>query len=178
MLLPFKGCLPRIASSAFIEESARVIGDVTVEGRSSVWFNAVLRGDIGFIRIGHRTNIQDGTVVHVSTRHPVVIGDDVTVGHNAVLHGCKVGNRSLIGMGAVVLDGAEIGEEAIVAAGSVVAPGTLVPPRTLAAGAPARPKRELSPADIEGIVRSAGNYVGYMAEYRAPDREGGPSQGR
>lgn len=168
MLLAYKGRSPCIAPSAFIEESARVIGDVAVGEESSVWFNVVLRGDVNYIRIGCRTNIQDGTVVHVSSGYPTVIGDEVTVGHNATLHGCTVDDRCLIGMGAVVLDGAVIGEESIVAAGAVVAPGTVIPPRTLALGAPAKPKRGLTPGEIERLGRSADNYIGLMTEYRTP----------
>lgn len=166
MLLPCRGMRPQIDPSAFVEESARVIGDVVIGADSSVWFNVVIRGDIHFIRIGSRTNIQDGTVIHVSRdTHPTIIGDEVTIGHNVTLHGCTVGDRCLVGMGSVVLDGAVLGEESIIAAGSVVAPGTVVPPRTLAVGSPARPKRELTRDELRQLPQSAANYVQYKHGY-------------
>jgi len=171
MLLPHRERLPQIADSAFVEDSARVIGDVTLGDKSSVWFNVVIRGDVNFIRIGARTNVQDGTVIHVTRdTHPTVIGDDVTIGHNVTLHGCTVKDRCLIGMGAVVLDGAIIGEDSMIAAGSVVAPGTVVPPRTLAVGAPARPKRPLSDQEVSHLAASAGNYIEYMKDYHPETR--------
>ena len=114
MLKAFRGVLPRVAGSAFVVESAMVIGDVEIGAQSSLWFNVVVRGDVNFIRIGARTNIQDGSVVHVThERHPTWIGDDVTIGHNVTLHGCQIGNRCLIGMGAVVMDGCQIGDDAL-----------------------------------------------------------------
>lgn len=172
MLLSHRGHLPEVAASAFVEESARVIGEVAIGAESSVWFHVVIRGDVNSIRIGGRTNVQDGTVIHVThDTHPTVIGNEVTIGHNATLHGCTVEDRCLIGMGAVILDGAVIGEESMVAAGAVVAPGTVIPPRTLALGAPARPKRPLSETEIAHLSQSARNYVGYMKDYLPAPKE-------
>ncbi len=169
MLLPHRGCHPQVDGTAFVEESARVIGEVRIGRESSLWFNVVVRGDVNFIHIGARTNIQDGTVIHVSRgTHPTVLGDEVTIGHNVTLHGCTIGDGCLIGMGSVILDGAEIGAESLVAAGSVVPPGTIIPPRTLVVGAPARCKRSLTDVEIEQLRGSAANYVGTMQEYRMP----------
>ncbi len=166
MLLPYRGLHPRIDPTAFIEESARIIGDVTVGRESSVWFNVVIRGDVNHIRIGDQTNVQDGSVIHVTRdTHPTTLGHRVTIGHNVTLHGCVIEDLCLIGMGAVLLDGVRIGAESLVAAGSVVAPGTIIPPRTLVVGSPARPKRELSGTEIDHLARSAANYVGYMRDY-------------
>lgn len=170
MLKPFRGIMPRLSPSVFAEESARIIGDVQIGDNSSVWFNVVIRADVNHIRIGNRTNIQDGTVVHVTNRtFPTLIGDDVTVGHSAILHGCVIGSRCLIGMGAIVLDGCQIGEGSILAAGSVVAPGTVIASGSLVVGAPARFKRKLTDEEMQNIERSALNYVAYAAEYRAND---------
>lgn len=170
MLRTFRGITPQIAGSAFIEETAAVIGDVVIGEHSSLWFSVVVRGDVNFIRIGDRTNIQDGTVIHVSHKtHPTWIGDDVTVGHNVTLHGCRVGNRCLIGMGAVVMDGAEVGDDVMIAAGALVVPGTVVPSGTLFAGSPAKKKRQLSDAEIAGLKQSAANYLEYMKHYLATE---------
>ncbi|MGQ0794115.1 MAG: gamma carbonic anhydrase family protein [Deltaproteobacteria bacterium] len=167
MIIPFKGASPRIHPTAFIAESAEVIGDVTIGEDSGVWFQSVLRGDVNFIRIGARTNIQDGSVLHVRRDvYPLIIGDDVTVGHRAVLHGCVVGDRALVGIGAIVLDGAVVGEDSIIGAGSLVPPRFKVPPRTIVMGVPAQIRRELSPKEIAGIKESALNYVGYMKLYK------------
>lgn len=169
MLLPYLGKRPEIDPSAFIEESARIIGDVVIGGASSVWFNVVIRGDVHFIRIGERTNIQDGTVVHVTREiHPTLVGNEVTVGHNVTLHGCTIGDRCLIGIGAVLLDGVAIGEECLIAAGTVLSPGTIIPPRSLVMGLPGRARRELMDDEIRHLRRSAESYVGYRLDYR-PD---------
>ena len=166
MIISHKGRLPLVDPSAFVEQTAAVIGDVAIGAESSIWFNVVVRGDVNSIRIGQRTNIQDGSVVHVTRgTHPTTIGDEVTVGHNVTLHGCTIGDRCLIGIGATVLDGAQIGPEAMIAAGSVVSPGTVIPPRTLAMGIPARPKRELTPDEIAHLRVSAANYCEYMVDY-------------
>ena len=126
MLKTYRGTSPQIAPDAFIEDTAQVIGDVIIGEMSSLWFHVVVRGDVNFIRIGDRTNVQDGTVIHVSHKtHPTWIGDDVTIGHNVTLHGCRIGNRCLIGMGAIVMDGVEIGDDSMVAAGALVVPGIL-----------------------------------------------------
>lgn len=166
MIKSYKGKKPDINRSAFIEESAQVIGDVTIGENSSVWFNAVVRGDVNFIKIGSKTNIQDSCVLHVTKdTHPLVVGDDVTVGHSVTLHGCHVKDRCLIGMGAIILDGAEVGEDAIVGAGALVKEGMKVEPRTLVVGVPARVARDLTDQEIEKIKRSAENYIRYMNDY-------------
>ena len=166
MIQPFKDIAPQIHSSAWITESAQIIGDVVIGEESSVWFNAVIRGDVNYIRIGKRTNIQDGCVLHVARRtHPLVIGDEVTIGHNVTLHACTIGNRCLIGMGAVLMDGAEVGENSIVAAGSVVTPGTKIPPGSLVLGSPARVKRPLTEMESRNIRESAAHYVGDIETY-------------
>lgn len=155
-----QGRTPKVDPTAFVDESAQVIGDVTIGPESSVWMNVVVRGDVHHIRIGARTNVQDGSVLHVTReRHPLVIGDDVTIGHGAVVHGCTLGNHAFIGMGATVMDGAVIGEFALVGAGALVTQGREIPPRTLAVGSPAKPLRELTDAEVEQIRRSARNYV-------------------
>jgi len=166
MIHPFKEKKPQIDASALVMESAQIIGDVIIGEESSVWFNAVIRGDVNHIRIGKYTNIQDGCVLHVARRTlPLLIGDEVTVGHNVVLHACTIGSQCLIGMGAIVMDGADIGEQSIVGAGSLVTPGTKIPPRSLVLGSPARVKRELTEDEIRGIRESAANYVGDIENY-------------
>lgn len=168
MIRSYRGITPQIAPSAFVEQSACVIGDVHVGEEASLWFNTVVRGDVNSIRIGKRTNIQDGTVVHVTHEvHPTIIGDDVTVGHNVTLHGCTIGNGCLIGIGAIVLDGVEIGDHSLVAAGSLLPPGLHIPPRSLVMGSPGRVRRQLSDEECDGLLRSAGNYVAYRQEYLA-----------
>ncbi|MFN2452658.1 MAG: gamma carbonic anhydrase family protein [Pyrinomonadaceae bacterium] len=167
MIRPFRGTHPQIHTSAFIEESAQIIGDVHIGEHSSVWFNAVLRGDVFYIRIGNRTNIQDGTVIHVSNgTHATVLEDEVTVGHNATLHGCYIERGCLIGMGAIVMDDVRIGAESIVAAGALVAPGTRVPPRSLVIGAPAKVKRALTGEEASGLANYWKNYVEYTKVYK------------
>lgn len=167
MILEYKGTTPKLDTSVFLSPSACVIGDVQIGEGSSLWFNVIVRGDVNFIRIGKRTNIQDGTVVHVTREtHPTILGDDVTVGHNVTLHGCTVHDKCLIGIGAIVLDGAVIGASALVAAGSVVAPGTQVPPNSLVMGSPARVKRLLTEDERSKMHSIADNYVHYQEEYR------------
>lgn len=170
----FKGIHPRIHPSAFVEDSAQVIGDVEIGEDSSIWFNTVVRGDVHHIRIGARTNIQDLSMVHVlKDRSPTVIGDDVTVAHHVVLHGCAIGNRVLIGMGAVIMDDVEVGDDCLVAAGSLVTPGTKIPPGTLAMGSPARIKRSLTEDEHALVTSRAKNYVRYAREHRDSRGEGG-----
>ena len=166
MLLSHHGRTPKIPVSCFIEESARIIGDVILGEQSSIWFNVVIRGDVNYIHVGHRTNVQDGAVIHVSQKYPAEIGDEVTIGHNATLHGCTVSDGCLIGMGAVLLDGVRIGEESMIAAGSVVVPGTEVPPRSFMVGTPARLRRLLTESEVHSLRVSAANYVEHMREYR------------
>lgn len=168
MLHPYQGKTPALDDSVFCVDSAEIIGDVEIGAESSVWFQVVIRGDVNFIRIGERSNIQDGTVIHVSHEtHPTVIGDDVTIGHNVTLHGCKIGNRCLIGMGAVILDAAVIADDAMVAAGALVTPGTKVPSGTLYVGSPAKYKRHLTESEIVNLKQSALNYINYVETYRS-----------
>jgi carbonic anhydrase/acetyltransferase-like protein (isoleucine patch superfamily) len=165
---PFGGKAPRLHESVFAVEGALVIGDVEIGADSSLWFGAIVRGDVNSIRIGARTNVQDHSVVHVTSRtHPTSIGDDVTLGHRVTLHGCTVKDRCIIGIGAVILDGAVVGEESMVAAGTLVPPGMVVPPRTLVMGSPAKVKRELTPAEVAHLRQSAENYVRYARQYVA-----------
>ncbi len=177
MLKKYKNIAPLIDKTAFIEDSAFVIGEVEIGKESSVWFNAVIRGDVNSIKIGDYTNIQDGSVLHVTGREhypnepekgKLIIGDYVTVGHNTVLHSCKISDYSLIGMGAVVLDDARIGECSVVAAGSVVKEGFIVPPYTLVAGNPAVVKKEFPKIKEvkEQFYKSAQNYFDLIEEYR------------
>jgi carbonic anhydrase/acetyltransferase-like protein (isoleucine patch superfamily) len=171
LLKPYAGVAPSVHPTAFLAEGSVVIGDVVMGPESSLWYGCVLRGDVNAIRIGARTNVQDLTVVHVTGgTHPTVVGDEVTIGHRVVLHGCTVHDRCLIGIGSVVLDGAEIGPEAMVGAGALVPPGMKVPPRTLVLGTPAKVKRSLTEAEVAHLRASADHYVEYAARYRA---EGG-----
>ncbi|MET0395392.1 MAG: gamma carbonic anhydrase family protein [Longimicrobiaceae bacterium] len=168
-ILPFRGVWPRIHPTAFVAPGATVIGNVTVGAEASIWFGAVLRGDEPDheIRIGARTSIQDNCVIHVSARGATVIGADVTVGHGAILESCTVGDGALIGMNAVVLQGATVGGQALVAAGSVVGDGAQVPARHLAAGAPARVRKELEGASLGWVTHSAAHYVELSRDYLA-----------
>jgi carbonic anhydrase/acetyltransferase-like protein (isoleucine patch superfamily) len=173
MIRPFRGIHPQISPTAFIEESAQIIGDVQIGEESSVWFNAVVRGDVFHIRIGDRTNIQDGTVIHVSNgTHATILEDEVTVGHNVTLHGCHVERGSLIGIGAIVMDGVRVGSESLVAAGSLLSPGTQIPPRSLVMGAPARVKRPLTDEEVAGLKQFWQNYIEYTRVYRSGREEG------
>lgn len=166
MIRPYRSILPRIHPSAYIDESAQIIGDVEMGEESSAWMNVVIRGDVNWIRIGRRSNIQDGSIVHVMRdTHPTQLGDDVTVGHAVVLHGCRIADRCLIGMGAILLNGVEIGEECIVAAGTLLPEGTKIPPRSLVVGSPGKIRRELTEADVASIADYAKRYVGYSREY-------------
>ncbi len=161
-----QGRRPEIHPTCYIDSSAQVLGDVAIGERSSVWMNAVLRGDVNSIRVGSCTNVQDCSVLHGQRNlYPVVVGDWVTIGHNATVHGCVVGDMCVIGMGARVLNNSRIGEGCIIAAGSVVPEHTVVPPRTLWAGVPARLRRELTDKDRELIREYAQNYLDYVAIY-------------
>ena len=166
MIREYGGRAPIIAASAMVEASSAVIGDVELGEESSVWFHCVLRGDINSIRIGSRTNIQDLTVVHVLSRTgPVIIGDEVTIGHRAVVHGCTIRDRVIVGIGAIVLDGAVIGEESVIGAGTLVPPGCVIPPGSFVLGSPARVARPVTEAEVGWILRSASNYVEYARSY-------------
>lgn len=170
MLRPYRGRLPVVHPSAFVDDSAQVIGDVEIGEDSSVWMAVVIRGDVNLIRIGRRTNIQDGAIVHVMhDTHPTRVGDDVTVGHGAIIHGCTIHNRVLIGMGAIVLNGATIGADSIVAAGALVVEGASIPPRSLVMGSPGKVKRTLTDAEVASIREYAENYVRYKRDYQ-PER--------
>jgi carbonic anhydrase/acetyltransferase-like protein (isoleucine patch superfamily) len=166
MLRPFRGVLPRVHPTAFVDDSAQVIGDVEIGEESSVWMAVVIRGDVHRIRVGRRSNIQDGTVVHVMNRtHPTTIGDNVTIGHAALLHGCTIDDRCLIGMGAILLNGAHIGTGSVVAAGTLVVEEMKVPPRSLVMGSPGKVKRPLTDEEFENIQAIADRYVGYRLDY-------------
>ena len=177
MLITFNGKSPKIQQGAFIAPGAKIIGEVEIGTDSSVWFNCVLRGDANFIKIGSRTNIQDLSTVHIWHRefnpdgslkdagYPTIIGDDVTIGHNCVIHACTLKNRVLVGMNAVVMDGAVIEEDSIVGAGSVVTKGKIFPPRSLILGNPAKLVRELNEAELAFLKQSALNYVGFKNEF-------------
>ena len=166
MIRSYQGKTPQIANGCYIDTSAQVLGDVVIGGRSSVWMNAVVRGDVNSIRIGSCSNVQDCTVLHGQRNvYPVIVGDWVTIGHNATVHGCIVEDMVLIGMGVTVLNGARIGEGSIIAAGAVVPEQTVVPPRTLWAGVPAKMRRELSDKDRELIREYAKNYLDYVEIY-------------
>jgi carbonic anhydrase/acetyltransferase-like protein (isoleucine patch superfamily) len=166
MLRAFRGRLPVVHATAFVDQSAQVIGDVEIGPNSSVWMNVVIRGDVNRIRIGGRTNVQDGSVVHVMHEtHPAIIGDEVTVGHGAIVHGCTIEGCVLVGMGAIVLNGAVVGEHSIVAAGTLVTEGMRVPPRSLVMGSPGKVRRTLSDAEVASIREYADNYVRYKKDY-------------
>jgi carbonic anhydrase/acetyltransferase-like protein (isoleucine patch superfamily) len=166
VLIPYKGRLPQVDPTAYVQDSAQIIGDVVIGPQSSVWFNVVIRGDVHHIRIGARTNIQDNSTVHgTRDRWPAIVGDDVTVAHGVILHGCTIAARCLIGMGAIVMDGVEIGEDCIVAAGALVTPGTKIPAGHLVIGSPAATARPLRPEEIAHIKQSALNYVAYAESY-------------
>ncbi|MCC7008982.1 MAG: gamma carbonic anhydrase family protein [Acidobacteria bacterium] len=168
MLRPYRGREPAVDPSAYVDPSAQVIGDVVIGAESSVWMNVVIRGDVHRIRIGRRTNVQDGTVVHVMRgTHPTEIGDEVTIGHAAIVHGCTIADRVLVGMGAIILNGAVIGGDSIVAAGTLVTEGMVVPPRSMVMGSPARVRRALSDDEVAALQASAAQYVQYRLDYRA-----------
>lgn len=167
----FKGIRPKIPASCFIDESAVIIGDVELGEEASVWLNTVIRGDVNFIRIGARTNVQDLSMVHVqSGKHPTVLGDDVTVGHHVVLHGCTVGHRVLVGMGAVLMDGVEVGDDCIIGAGALLTPGTRIPSGSLVMGSPGKVRRAVTPEEKAWLIDSARRYVAYSREFASECR--------
>ncbi len=167
MIRPYKGRMPSIAASAYIDEAAVIIGDVTIGEHSSVWPCTVIRGDVHWIRIGSRTNVQDGCVLHVMRDEwPLELGDNVTVGHGVILHGCTIEQRVLIGMGCVIMNGARIGAGSIIAAGTLIPERTVVPPGSLYMGSPGKLRRALSPEDLKSIDDYAERYVGYKETYK------------
>jgi carbonic anhydrase/acetyltransferase-like protein (isoleucine patch superfamily) len=162
-----KGGRPRLGRDVFVAEGARVIGDVHLGDEASVWFGAVLRGDYMPIRVGARTNIQDNAVVHITADESgATLGDDVTVGHGAIVHGCTIGDGCLIGMGSIVLDHAAVGEGSFIAAGSLIAPGTVIPPRSLVMGRPGKVVRAVNDRDLAAIRGAAAHYVRYAREFQ------------
>jgi carbonic anhydrase/acetyltransferase-like protein (isoleucine patch superfamily) len=176
VLRPYRGTVPRVHPSAFIDESAQVIGDVDIGEESSVWMCAVLRGDVHRIRVGRRTNIQDGAIVHVfrgigalgqdsSGTHPTSIGDNVTIGHAAVVHGCTIEDHCLIGMGAILLNGVRVGAGSIVAAGTLLVEGAQVPPKSLVMGSPGKVRRLVTQAEVAEIQHYADRYVKCRLDY-------------
>ena len=162
MIYSFDGKAPKIAESAFIAESADIIGDVTIADGASVWFGAALRGDEGRIELGESSNVQDNATIHNGTK----IGRNVTIGHNAIVHGCEIEDNVLIGMGAVVLDGAKIGEGSIVGAGALVTGGKIFPPKSLILGSPAKVVRELTDEDVASTIKNAEEYVRLSKTYK------------
>lgn len=163
---------PQVHPEAYVAPGAVLLGDVTVEENASVWFNCVLRGDVNFIRIGKGSNIQDLTVCHgLIERFPVIVGENVTVGHSAILHGCVIEDNCLIGMGSKILSGAVVGAESIVAAGAVVKEGMKIPPRSLVVGLPAVVKRPLNEQELELVRGYAANYASYTRTYKAHAEE-------
>lgn len=166
MIKAYKGVMPTVADSAFIEDTAVIVGDVVIGADSSVWFHSVVRGDVNAIRIGRRTNVQDLSLLHVTHEtYPLILGDDVTVGHHVVLHGCTIQNRVLVGMGAVLMDGVVVGDDCIIGAGALVTERTNVPPGSLVLGSPARVTRPLREAELAWLKESAENYVRYARDY-------------
>lgn len=163
----FNGKFPVIHETAFVASDATIIGDVEIGKDASVWFGSVVRGDVNFIRIGERTNIQDATVIHVSSRiHSTILESDITVGHRVTLHGCYVETGCMIGIGSILLDGVRIGRNSLVAAGSLLTPGTVIPPRSMVMGSPAKVKRELTEDEVMGIAENVRDYVELARMYR------------
>ncbi len=167
MIVRYGNLSPKLAEDVYVQSSAHVIGDVEIGARSSVWFQAVIRGDVERVRIGRATNVQDHSTIHVTNgRWPTILGDGVTVGHRVVLHGCTLGDSCLVGIGSIVLDGVEVGDEVLIGAGSLVVPGTKIPSRSLVLGSPAKVMRALRDEEIERLHQTADLYVGYARAYR------------
>lgn len=166
MILKFKEFYPNIHQTAWVAPSADLIGNITIGENSSVWFQCVIRADVNKVEIGKNTNIQDLSMIHTDTHSQTIIGDNVTIGHKVMLHGCKIGDNCLIGMSATILDNAEIGEGSIVGANSLVTQGKKFPPRSLIMGIPAKVVKELTQEDVDGLIKHAGHYVDYKNDYR------------
>jgi carbonic anhydrase/acetyltransferase-like protein (isoleucine patch superfamily) len=171
MIRAFRGLKPKIHPTAFVDPSAQVIGDVQLGEQASIWCNCTVRGDIHYIRIGDRSNVQDNSVIHVRNgTHPTILEQEVTVGHSVTLHGCYVERGCLIGIGSILLDDVRIGADSLVAAGSLLSPGTVIPPRSLVMGFPARVKRELTDEEVQGLTGFWKSYVEYAQAYRQEER--------
>lgn len=167
LILPFDGKVPVIGRDAYVAPNVTLIGDIEIGDEASVWFGAVLRGDVGKIRIGARSNVQDLSMIHMtSDLTDTIIGEDVTVGHSVVLHGCTVGNRCLIGMGSLLLDDVVIGDDSVIAAGTLLTPRTVIPPRSLVRGRPGKVVREATPEEIAMGIEGARHYVEMARKYR------------
>ncbi|MEI3605440.1 gamma carbonic anhydrase family protein [Pseudogracilibacillus sp. SE30717A] len=166
MIHHYKNISPKIHDSVFVAKNATIIGDVTIDEGASIWFKTVIRGDVAPTRIGKNVNIQDLSLVHQSPNLPVIIEDDVTIGHQVTVHGCTIRKNALIGMGTILLDGAEIGENAFIGAGSLVSPGTKIPPNTLAFGRPAKVIRELTQKDLDEMERVRKSYTDKRDYYK------------
>lgn len=164
-ILSYKGITPKIKKTHYIAPGAKIIGNVKMGEWVNIWFNAVVRGDVNEITIGANTNIQDLSMLHVTSSHPLEVGENVTIGHSCILHGCKVGNNSLIGMGAKLLDGAMIGEKCLVGAGSIVTPGKKFPDKVMIIGAPAKVVRELTTDEIKMISEHYRTYLETAQQY-------------
>jgi len=171
---PYRGKYPQIAASAYIDPAAVIIGDVAIGEDSSIWPNTVVRGDVHFVRIGARTNVQDGCVLHVmKDEWPLILGDEITVGHSVTLHGCTIESRVLVGMGCIILNGAVIGANSIIAAGTLITERTVVPSGSLVVGSPGKVRRQLTAIDQNSIERYAQRYSGYREIYRGEAEERG-----
>ena len=167
MILAFGGKRPKIDRAVFVADTATLIGDVELGSEAVVLFGAVLRADTNRIKIGSRSNIQDLSVLHVDSDHALTIGESVTVGHRAILHGCTIGDRVIAGMGTIVMNGVVVGEDSLIGAGSVVTEGTIVPPRSLVVGLPAKVKRSLTNEEVAGLIKNADHYVELGKRYRS-----------
>ncbi len=166
MILGYKDALPQIHPTAFIAHDANIVGDVEIAEDASVWFGSVIRGDVNYIRIGAKTNIQDQTIIHVSSKGlPTIVEENVTIGHRVTLHACHVESRCLIGIGAIIMDGARIGRDSIIGAGTLVTPGTQIPARSLVIGSPGRVKREVTDKEIKSLEDSWRRYVELKDHY-------------
>lgn len=167
MLIKYKDTYPKLGNNCFIAEGAKIIGDVVCGDDCSFWFNSVTRGDVHYIKIGSKTNVQDNSVLHVThDTHPLIIGKEVTIGHSVTLHGCTVEDRCLIGMGSIILDGAVIGEGSIIGAGTLIKEGQIIPPRSLVVGLPGRVVKQITDEQYERLIESADNYIKYSDNYR------------
>ncbi len=175
LLLPVHGVLPTMGSDCWLAPNATIVGDVQMGDQCSIWFNAVLRGDVNSIRIGHKVNVQDGAVIHCTFKKTqAIIGNNVSIGHNAIVHGCVIEDNVLVGMGAIVMDNARIGSNSIIAAGAVVLENTIVEPGSIYAGVPAKKVKDISQDLISGqINRIAENYVTYSSWFKTPGAEEG-----